>query len=303
MVASTDASIAALPDLAAYVAALDPVVAAWAALPADKASVLDSATQAITDLSSQVTRARRPSPGRRHAHCTVLPRKLSLALRAACLTRCQPGDAKFVGPTRRAAGVCQGLCDMHGPAAPGAVPCSHARALHGFNSSAFPPRMLMRYLLLPWRVLAGPVTGTSAIKQPFRRPGQCERCVCSLSLTLRHALAGDQVGAIGCGQHHLADQRGGRVGGQRHGGQHQQHGGEIPACRAQIRPLVRSRRRAGRSAEARPPNGVPCLRVNAQRCRRMCAGRVVSAAANQLRVCVHVHWASMPPRQPLQHVK
>jgi hypothetical protein len=87
MVASTDTSIAALPDLATYVAALNPVVAAWAALPADKASVLDSATQAITDLSLQVTQARRPSPGRRHAHCTVLPQKLSLAPRAACLTR------------------------------------------------------------------------------------------------------------------------------------------------------------------------------------------------------------------------
>ncbi len=62
MVASTDASIAALPDLTAYVTALHPVVAAWAALPADKASVLDSATQAITDLNSQVTQARRPPP-------------------------------------------------------------------------------------------------------------------------------------------------------------------------------------------------------------------------------------------------
>jgi hypothetical protein len=88
MVASTDASIAALPDLTAYVTALHPVVAAWAALPADKASVLDSATQAITDLNSQVTQARRPPPRRRPAHCTVLPQQLSLALRAARLTCC-----------------------------------------------------------------------------------------------------------------------------------------------------------------------------------------------------------------------
>ena len=75
MVASTDASIAALPDLATYVAALDPVVAAWAALPADKASVLDSATQTITDLNSQVTQARRPAPRRRRARRTVHPQK------------------------------------------------------------------------------------------------------------------------------------------------------------------------------------------------------------------------------------
>ena len=57
MVTATDASVAALPDLASYISALDPVVAAWGALPADKASVLDTATQAITDLNGQATQA------------------------------------------------------------------------------------------------------------------------------------------------------------------------------------------------------------------------------------------------------
>ena len=57
MVTATDASVAALPDLASYISALDPVVAAWGALPANKASVLDTATQAITDLNGQATQA------------------------------------------------------------------------------------------------------------------------------------------------------------------------------------------------------------------------------------------------------
>ena len=57
MVAATDASVAALPDLASYISALDPLVSAWGALPANKASVLDTATQAITDLYDQATQA------------------------------------------------------------------------------------------------------------------------------------------------------------------------------------------------------------------------------------------------------
>lgn len=57
MVAATDASVAALPDLTSYISALDPVVSAWGALPANKASVLDTATQAITDLNDQATQA------------------------------------------------------------------------------------------------------------------------------------------------------------------------------------------------------------------------------------------------------
>lgn len=57
MVAATDTSVAALPDLASYISALDPVVSAWGALPANKASVLDTATQAITDLNDQATQA------------------------------------------------------------------------------------------------------------------------------------------------------------------------------------------------------------------------------------------------------
>ncbi len=57
MVTATDASVAALPDLASYISALDPVVTAWGALPANKSSVLDTATQAITDLNDQATQA------------------------------------------------------------------------------------------------------------------------------------------------------------------------------------------------------------------------------------------------------
>ena len=57
MVTATNSSVAALPDLASYVSALAAVVSAWGALPANKSSVLDAATQAITDLNSQATQA------------------------------------------------------------------------------------------------------------------------------------------------------------------------------------------------------------------------------------------------------